>query len=123
MTEKGKAIIAWIYAIAVAVVPFLDGHGREPSPAEGVQIAIAVVTAFAVHMAPIISQATWIKSAIGALLAGLQILVTVIVDGVQGNDILMIAFAVASALGIVLAPAKSANGTAVGWGSDYELAA
>lgn len=126
MTEKGKAVVAWLYAIAVVVVPFIDGGGREPSPAEGVQIAIAVVTAFAVHIAPIIPQAPWVKSAVGAVLAGLQVLVTVIVDGVQGNDVLMIVFAIASALGIVLAPAQSANGAAVGWGSDrlkYALAA
>lgn len=121
MTDKGKAVVAWLYAIAVVVVPFFEGSGREPSPAEGVQIAIAVVTAFAVHIAPIIPNATWIKTAVGAILAGLQILVSVIVDGVSGNDVLMIVFAVASALGIYLAPAKSDNGVAVGWGSDKQL--
>jgi hypothetical protein len=121
MADKGKAVIAWLYAIAVIVVPFFEGSGREPSPAEGVQIAIAVVTAFGVHIAPIIPGATWIKTAIGAILAGLQILVSVIVDGVSGNDVLMIVFAVASALGIYLAPAKSSNGVAVGWGSDKQL--
>ena len=122
MIKSGKAIIAWLYAVAVIAVPLLSGN-HTPSPAEWVQIAIAAVTGLGVYITPLIPQAAWAKSAIGAILAGLQVLVTVIDGGVSGNDVLMIAFAVAGALGIVLAPATSANGVRVGWGSDYALAA
>lgn len=115
MADKGKAIFAALYAIAVVAVPFFDGAGREPSPAEGVQIAIAVVTAIGVYITPLIPGARWTKTAVAVVLAALQVLVTVIVDGVSGNDVLMIAFAVAGALGIAVAPARSTNGTRVGW--------
>jgi hypothetical protein len=118
MTNAGKSIIAFLYAVAVVAVPiFNDGH-HTPTAPEWVQIAIAATTAVAVYITPLIRQATWVKSAAGATLAGLQVLVTVVDNGVSGNDILMIVFAVAAALGIILAPAASANGVRVGWGGD-----
>lgn len=122
MAEKGKAVIAWLYAVAVVAVPLFSGD-HIPSATEWVQIAIAGVTALSVHIAPLIPEATWTKSAIGAALAGLQVLVTALDGGMDGNDWLTVAFAVLGALGIVLAPAQSSNGVAVGWGRDYELAA
>lgn len=123
MQDKGKTIFAALYALAVTVLPFFDG-GARPSVAEWVSIAIAVVTVFAVYIAPMIPQAPGVKSALAALLAALQVLVVVITDGVNGNDVLLIAAAVAGALGIALAPATSANGVHVGWGRDsYDLAA
>lgn len=123
MADKGKAIFAALYAIAVTAVPFFEGSGREPSPAEGVQIAIAVVTAFGVYITPLIRGAAWTKTAVAVALAALQVLVTVIVDGVSGNDVLMIAFAIAGALGIAVSPAASDNGVAVGWGRDTAVRA
>lgn len=122
MTTAGKSIIAFLYALAVVIIPFLDG-GHAPTATEYVQIAIAATTAAGVYLAPIIPQAPWTKSAVGALLAGLQILVTVIDNGVNGADVLMIVTAVAGALGIYLAPAVSTNRAAVTWGRDaYALA-
>jgi hypothetical protein len=128
MERAGKAIIAFAYAVAVIAVPIFSGDSPAPRPDEWVQIGIAVVTAASVYLAPLAPGATWVKSLIGALLAALQVLTTAIVGGVDGNDVLMIVFAVAGALGIVLAPAASAvTRTAVGWGSDaqrnYRLAA
>lgn len=116
--EKGKALVAALYAIAVTAVPLLSGN-HTPSPAEWVQIVIAALTAVTVYLVPLVPSAPWVKTAVGALLAGAQVLVTVIDNGVAGNDYLVIAFAVAGALGITLAPAESPRtGTAVGWGSD-----
>jgi hypothetical protein len=121
MGNAGKAVVAALYALAVVAVPLLEGN-HVPSSTEWTQIIIAALTAVAVYIVPLTSEYPWIKSAIGALLAGAQILVTVVGDGINGNDVLMIAFAVAGALGIVLAPAATARtDTAVGWGSDSEI--
>lgn len=122
MQTAGKAVIAFFYAVAVVAVP-LFGNNHVPSSTEWVQIAIAVVTAAGVYVAPLVPGATWTKTALGAMLAGLQVLVTAIDGGMDGNDWLTVAFAVASALGIYLAPAESSSGASVGWGSDYDLAA
>lgn len=117
MTTKGKSIIAFLYAVAVAAVPLLSGD-HKPSPADWVSIVIAAVTALGVYITPIIPQAPWTKTAVGAVLAGLQVLVTVIDGGMTAPEYLTVALAVAAALGIQLAPATSANGTAVGGGPD-----
>lgn len=128
MNVKGKAVLAFAYAVAVVLVPVLSGDSPAPRPDEWVQIAIAITTAVGVYLAPLAPGATWVKSALGALLAGLQVLTTVIIGGVDANDVLTIVVAVAGSLGIILAPAASvATRTAVGWGSDaqrdYRLAA
>ena len=114
----GKFIVGFLYAVATTAVPFFSGD-HHVDPSEGVAIAIAVCTAALTWLVPLVPSAPWIKSAVAAALAGLQILATVIIGGVDGNDILLIAFAVLSALGISVAPADSPKtGTAVGWGSD-----
>lgn len=117
MNTAGKSIIAFLYALAVVLIPFIDGR-HTPTPTEWVQIAIAAATAVSVYLAPLIPQAPWAKTAVGATLAGLQVLVALIGDGVNGNDLLLIIVAVAGACGIALAPAQSTNGVRVPWGAD-----
>jgi hypothetical protein len=118
MQEYGKSIMAALYAVAIVAVPQFSGD-HHVDPSEGVAIAIAICTALLTYLVPLVPSATWVKTAIGAVLAGLQIATTVIVGGVDSNDWLLIAFAVLSALGITLAPAVSPKtATAVGWGSD-----
>lgn len=117
MQVYGKFIVSFLYAVAVVAVPFFSGD-HHVDPSEGVAIAIAVCTAALTYLVPLVPSATWTKTAVGAVLAGLQVATTVIVGGVDSNDILLIAFAILSALGITLAPAISDTGTAVGWGSD-----
>jgi uncharacterized membrane protein len=114
----GKSLVAFFYAVAVVAVPFASGD-HHVDPSEGVAIAIAVCTAALTYLVPLVRSAPWTKTAIGAVLAGLQILATVIIGGVDGNDMLLIAFAVASFLGITIAPAASpSTGAKVGTGSD-----
>lgn len=116
-TTYGKAIVAALYAIAIVAVPLFSGD-HHVDPSEGVAIAIAVCTALLTYLVPLVPSAPWTKTAIGAVLAGLQVLTTVIVGGVDGNDMLLIAFAVASFLGIAVAPAISPKtGTAAGVGT------
>lgn len=102
----GKSIVAFLYAVAVTAVPFFSGD-HHVDASEGVAIAIAVCTAALTWLVPLVPSATWTKTAIGAVLAGLQVLTTVVVGGLDANDMLLIAFAVISFLGIAVAPAVS----------------
>jgi hypothetical protein len=115
----GKSVVAFLYAVATIAVPLFSGdHHIDPS--EGTAIAIAVCTNGLVYLVPLVPSAPWTKSAIGAVLAGLQVVTVVIVGGVDSNDVLLIAAAVASFLGISIAPATSPKtATAVGWGADH----
>lgn len=114
----GKSLVAFVYAVAVVAVPFFTGD-HHVDPSEGVAIAIAVCAAALTYLVPLVPSAPWTKTAIGAILAGLQVLTVQIVGGIDGNDVLLIAFAVASFLGIAVAPAKSPRtGAKVGFGSD-----
>lgn len=118
MQVYGKFIVSFFYAVAVVAVPLFSGD-KHIDPSEGVAIGIAVCTAALTYLVPLAPSAPWIKTAVGAVLAGLQVATTVIIGGVDSNDVLLIAFAILSALGITLAPAVSPKtGTAVGWGSD-----
>ena len=103
----GKSIMAFLYAVAVTAVPLLSGD-HHVSAAESVSIAIAAFTAALTWLVPLAPGAPWTKTAVGAALAGLQVAATVIGGGVSGADWLMIGAAVLGALGIAVAPAKSA---------------
>lgn len=118
--DKGKSVVAFLYAAAVIIVPFID-RGGQPTATEYVQMAIGVVTALGVYLVPLVLGHTWVKSAVGALLAALQVAVTLIDNGLNGNDVLMIVLAALAALGILVAPAKSDTGVAVGFGGDAAL--
>jgi membrane protein CcdC involved in cytochrome C biogenesis len=124
--KSGKAIMAFLYAVAFIVIPLVTGD-RHVDPVEGVTIAIAVCTNAGVYLIPLFPGTRWTKTALGALLAGLQIAAVVILDhAIDANEALMIAAAVLGALGIAAAPAASkpspaavasgARPAAVGWG-------
>jgi hypothetical protein len=102
----GKSIIAFFYAIATVAVPLISGD-HHVDPSEGVAIAIAVCTNGLIFLVPLAPGARWTKTAIGATLAGLQVVTVVIVGGIDGNDWILIAAAVIGALGITAAPAIS----------------
>lgn len=126
LETHGKSIVAFLYAVAVAALPQLTGD-QHVSPAEGVAIAIAICAGALTYLVPLAPSAPWAKTAIGAALAGLQVVATVMLDGgLDGNDLLLVAATVLGALGIAVAPAASATGTAagtsVGWGSDARTA-
>ena len=122
MLTHGKAVIAFLYAVAVAALPQITGD-RHVDAAEGVAIAIAIATAAATWLVPLAPSAPWVKTAVAALLAALQVTATAILDGaLDSNDILLIAATALGALGIAVAPAASKTGVAVGWGSDSRTA-
>jgi hypothetical protein len=108
----GKSVVAFVYAVAVVGVPLFTGD-HHVDPSEGVAIGIAICTAALTYLVPLVPGARWAKTAVGAVLAGLQVATTAIVGGIDANDWLLIAFAIASFLGIAVAPAVSTvNGVA-----------
>jgi hypothetical protein len=114
--KYGKAIIAALYAVAVIAIPLWSGdHHIDPS--EGIAIGIALCTALLTYLVPLVPSAPWTKTAIGVVLAALQVAATQIVGGIDSNDVLLIIAAVVGALGIGIAPAispKTATASGVG---------
>lgn len=104
--KYGKSILAGLYAVALVAVPMFSGD-HHIDAAEGVQIAIATCAAAATWLVPLFPSAPWTKTAIGALLAGLNVAAGLIVGGINGDGWISIAAAVLGALGITLAPATS----------------
>jgi len=122
MQTYGKAIAAIITAAIVAAYQALGGDSRLDAQ-EWVQVAIAFTTAVGVWLVPLAPQAKWSKSAVAAVLAALQVLVTVILGGIEPDEVLLILITVAGALGVYVAPATSptpagAPDVHVGVGSD-----
>ncbi len=131
ISRYGKSIVAFAYAVLAIVIPQVSGD-HHLGPAETVNLAIAVVTAAGVYLIPLAPAAKWTKSAVGFLLAGLNVAATVILDGsLSGPDWVLIAASALGAIGITLAPAVSVltasrtpgapavtTSTAVGFGAD-----
>jgi uncharacterized membrane protein len=118
MQTYGKFWIAFLYAVAVAVVPFVSGD-RRPDPSEVIAIIIAVLVAALTYLVPLVPSAPWIKTVVAALLSGAQIAATQVLGGIDSNDVLLIVATVLAGLGIAIAPAASPKtATAVGTGAD-----
>ncbi|NJP33553.1 hypothetical protein [Micromonospora thermarum] len=105
----GKALAATTFAALTALYATSSGDGVV-DPDEWVAIAIAAVSAVGVYVVPLAPRYRWTKTAVAALLAGLQVLATVILGGVDANEWLLIAIAIGQALGVAAAPATSDNG-------------
>jgi hypothetical protein len=124
--KYGKAFAAIVFA-ALTTAYQITSAGGDFGAIQVVQVGIAVVTAAGVWLVPITPEAPWVKSALAALLAALQILVTAVVGGVNGSEWLQVSLAVLTALGVYLAPATSPSGSdegedvAVGLGADVTL--
>lgn len=118
--DKGKmipAVLFAVYAVASVVIPYFDS-GNPITSMDVIVIVSAVLTAVGTYITPLIPQAGWTKSAIGAALVGLTALGIVLPGGLTGGDVLDIAVAVLAALGIQVGAATSDNGVRVNLGSD-----
>ncbi|GGM53114.1 hypothetical protein ACFFX1_55080 [Dactylosporangium sucinum] len=83
--KYGKTIAAALVLIVTAVQAALsDGHVTQ---VEGVQIAIAATNAGLIYLVPNTTRYPWVKLALSALLAVLQLLTTLIIDGVSSADV------------------------------------
>ena len=119
ISRYGKSVVAFLYALAFVAIPQISGDGHL-DPSEAVTLAIAVVTAAGVYLIPLAPTAKWTKTAVGVLLAALNVAATLILDHrIDAEEWLMIATAALAAAGIAVAPARSPKtNTAVPWGSD-----
>ena len=67
MNDKGKAIIAFLYAVAALFIPLVDS-GFKPDAEGWTQIGIGVAVAAATYITPVIPEAPWAKTAIAVTL-------------------------------------------------------
>lgn len=119
LAKYGKSVVAFLYAVAFVAIPQVSGDGHLDA-SEGVTIAIAFVTAAGVYLIPLAPTAKWTKTAVGVLLAALNVAATVILDNrIDAEEWLMIVTAAIAAGGITIAPASSPKtGAGVTWGAD-----
>lgn len=101
----GKTIVAVALAVFTAVQAALPDHLVNNT--EAVQILIQFFLALSVYLVPVVPQYKWVKSAIAVVLAVLQVLVTLVVDGWQFTDWMPLLIAAATAVGVTLSPAVS----------------
>lgn len=104
MNRYGKAVVAALLAVITAVHTFVSDEFI--TPAEWIQIAIAVVTAISVYLVPIWEYG-WMKTAIAAILAALNVLVTLIADGVTSGDLVQVLMSALTVVLVAFAPARS----------------
>jgi hypothetical protein len=104
--KYGKALAAVAFAALTAAYQLVHSGGT-PDALGWVQVAIAVVTAAGVWLVPVTPEYPWLKSALGALLSVLQVLVTALADGTHSVDFPMVLLALGTALGVYLSPAGS----------------
>lgn len=108
MRAYAKLILAVIGAGVMALYGFLDDNKVDTT--EWIKIAIAVSLAVQVYLVPVTPEWPWMKTAIGCILAALNVLVIVIVGGVNSQELIEILIAVGTAAGVAIAPAVSHNG-------------
>jgi hypothetical protein len=105
-----KLIAALVGAALVVLTSALsDGH---MTVVEDVQVAISVATACGVWITANVPAMTWAKTAIAALLAALNLVVTYLAAGpITGSEWANIGIAVLTALGVYAIPNKGASVT------------
>lgn len=100
----GKALAALVAAGLTAVASALTDNAF--TAPEGVQVAIAVATAGGVWLVPNLPQHPAIKTGLAALLAVLNLAVTLITDGITAAEGVNLALAALGVLGVGLSPAR-----------------
>lgn len=102
--KYGKALVAAVFAFVTAIQALVsDGHITQQ---EGVQIAIAAVTAISVYVVPMIGYPA-AKTIVAVILAVLNVLATAIVGGLDAGDMAGMVIAALTAIGVAGAPARS----------------
>lgn len=92
-----KTLVALAVAgLTVLASALTDGY---ISTGEGVQIAVAVTTATSVYLVPNVPQWPWLKTAIAAVLAALNLATTLITDGLSSAEMVNLVLA---ALGVLM---------------------
>lgn len=105
-TRYGKSITAALFAgLTAAAATFTDGHITR---GEGIQIAVAVVTAAGVWLAPNLPTYQGVKTILAAILAALDLAVTSLAPGhVTGAEWTNLALAAVGVIAVGVAPSIS----------------
>ena len=102
---RGPMWLALAGTVLMTVLLGFQSATSDGSVADGqelIQILIGVVTTGGVWASANLPGATWIKTAVAAVLAVLNILVTAILGGVNTGEIVNMAIAVLVALGVAV---------------------
>jgi hypothetical protein len=102
----GKAVMGVVTALVVTGIAVTTGDGRV-SGEEWFQVATEGTMAVGVWMVPALPQYPWVKTAQAALLAALLAGVSVLLDGISVNDVLIIVAAVIGVGAVAGAPSVS----------------
>jgi uncharacterized membrane protein YjjP (DUF1212 family) len=103
----GKSVAMVVVTVLAALVPLLSG-GVDAT--EWVNVAIIGVGAAAVFTAPNVPGAKYTKLVLSVLAAVLTLLVSAIVGGVSGPELIQLVIAAAGALGVYAAPYRPTLG-------------
>lgn len=103
--KYGKAFAQVAMALLVVGVTVTTGDGHV-SGEEWFQVALATGSAVSVYLVPAVSEWPWMKTAIAAVLVGVQTAGSVALDGLSTNDMLVIGAAV---LGLLLTGVAPTN--------------
>lgn len=103
--KYGKALAQVAMALLVAAITVTTGDGYV-SDEEKFQLAVAFAGAIGTYLVPAVPEWPWMKTAVAALLVGVQTAGSVALDGLSTNDVLVIAAAV---LGLILTGVSPAN--------------
>lgn len=110
------ALAGTVVMVVLLGVQTATSDGTTTDGQEWIQICIGAVTAFAVWAAANLPGYTWIKTAVAAVLAALNIAVTAIIGGIGTGEIVNMAIAVLIALGVAAMPTpitRTVNGQVV----------
>lgn len=111
LQKYGKAIVSFLFAVGITVWQKFSGD-RSIDLTEAVVIILAFGNAALTWIVPLVPQYPWAKSAASAVIAAATVATTLVLDGIQGDDLAIILATAAQALGVKLAPAESNNGVA-----------
>lgn len=103
--KYGRAFVA--VAIAGGTVAWSALTDARVDQGEAIQIAIAIVTAFGVWFVPNLPRRKGIKVGIAAVLAVLNLAVSLIVDGLTTQEIINLVLAALGVAGVGAAPSTS----------------
>jgi len=107
--KYGKPLASVFFAALVAAYAYLSGDNHIDAT-EWVAVVIAFTNAVGVYLVPLAPQYRWGKTAVGVLLAVLQVLATLILGGLDSNEWILLLLTAGQALGVIASPAVSDNG-------------
>jgi hypothetical protein len=107
MSTYGKSIMGFLGALALVVIPLVTGDNHI-DPSEWLAIIIAAAQLALVYLIPLAPGARWVKTAISFVITVAQVLTTIIIGGIDGNDVAILITTVLTFFGIAVAGAVSA---------------